>query len=424
MKLITTTAISLIAALSAAPAAAQGYGPAPAPTVPQPPAQPAAAAPAAPAAAQPKVMVSKKALKAIQELQKAVTGNDVANIPAKLAAAQAVATTKDDRYAIGILQRQAAIAAKDNVALAAAVDALANSGFLEPAKVSALYMDLGVKEYNAQHYPQAVAAFQKGVTLAPNDAQNQELLAQGLVKAGQNAVGVAAFQRAFQARSAAGEKAAEDLYRVAIRAAFDARLPAALNLARQWITNYPSAESWTQSILVYRGLSQPGVGPTLDLLRLMRAAGALSRPADYQLYATAAADQGNFAEAQAVIDQGIAAKVVDPNSDLFRDIVSGLKTKPKATAADLAAAAKNAPTGRSLIGIGDRYYGIGEYSKAVDTYRLAITKGADASLANLHIGMALARAGDKAGATAALNSVSGPLADIAKFWLIYVQHQA
>jgi len=233
MKLITTTAISLIAALSAVPAAAQGYGPAPAPTVPQPPAQPAAAAPAAPAAAQPKVMVSKKALKAIQELQKAVTGNDVANIPAKLAAAQAVATTKDDRYAIGILQRQAAIAAKDNVALAAAVDALANSGFLEPAKVSALYMDLGVKEYNAQHYPQAVAAFQKGVTLAPNDAQNQELLAQGLVKAGQNAVGVAAFQRAFQARSAAGEKAAEDLYRVAIRAAFDARLPAALNLAQQ-----------------------------------------------------------------------------------------------------------------------------------------------------------------------------------------------
>jgi hypothetical protein len=39
---------------------------------------------------------------------------------------------------------------------------------------------------------------------------------------------------------------------------------------------------------------------------------------------------------------------------------------------------------------------------------------------NLHLGMALARAGDKAGATAALNAVTGARADIAKYWLAYV----
>jgi hypothetical protein len=38
--------------------------------------------------------------------------------------------------------------------------------------------------------------------------------------------------------------------------------------------------------------------------------------------------------------------------------------------------------------------------------------------------MALARAGDKAGATAAFNAVSGPRADIAKFWLAYLQQHA
>ena len=41
---------------------------------------------------------SSKALKAIVELQTAVNANDFANIPAKVAAAQAVATTKEDRY--------------------------------------------------------------------------------------------------------------------------------------------------------------------------------------------------------------------------------------------------------------------------------------------------------------------------------------
>jgi hypothetical protein len=50
--------------------------------------------------------------------------------------------------------------------------------------------------------------------------------------------------------------------------------------------------------------------------------------------------------------------------------------------------------------------------------------GVDSSVANMHLGMALARSGDKAGATAAFNAVSGNLSGIAKYWLIYVQQQA
>jgi hypothetical protein len=38
--------------------------------------------------------------------------------------------------------------------------------------------------------------------------------------------------------------------------------------------------------------------------------------------------------------------------------------------------------------------------------------------------MALARQGDKAGATAAFNAVTGPRADVAKFWLAYVNAKA
>ena len=46
---------------------------------------------------------------------------------------------------------------------------------------------------------------------------------------------------------------------------------------------------------------------------------------------------------------------------------------------------------------------MGNYAKAAELYRVALAKpGVDADVANLHLGMALARAGDKAGATAAL----------------------
>jgi len=72
----------------------------------------------------------------------------------------------------------------------------------------------------------------------------------------------------------------------------------------------------------------------------------------------------------------------------------------------------------------DRYAAMGDYQKAVALYRDALNKpGTDAAIANLHIGMALTRAGDKAGATAAFNAVSGSRADIAKFWLTYLNQK-
>lgn len=96
-----------------------------------------------------------------------------------------------------------------------------------------------------------------------------------------------------------------------------------------------------------------------------------------------------------------------------------------ATAADLESAAKMSPSAINLLRIGDRYFGMGNYAKAADVYRQVLAKpDADKEIANLHLGMALARSGDKAGATTALNTVTGGRADIAKFWLVYVQQHA
>ena len=188
---------------------------------------------------------------------------------------------------------------------------------------------------------------------------------------------------------------------------------------------YPSADSWHNAIAIYRNLNRPDVESTLDLFRLMQATNALTSAADYSLFSRAAAEQLNYNEAQAVLNAGIAAKLVNPSDSEFSDLVSGLKAKHLATAADLEVAAKTAQNGTALLRIGDRYYGMGSYAKAIELYRAAMNKpGTDADLANLHIGMAMARAGDKAGATAALNAVKGSRADIAKFWLAYLNQKA
>jgi tetratricopeptide (TPR) repeat protein len=429
MMKLTTTALALVLAVSAAPALAQYDRPPPAP--PQQQQLPATSGSSkdggeAPTPKDGLAHPSKDALKPITELQKAVNANDAAAIPAALAAAQAAAKTPDDRYVIARLQLTAALNANDEAGMAAAIDGIANSGFtVAPANLAGLYVGIGSKFYSSKQFDRAAAAFERAQSLDPSNSQATLNLAEARFSQGRKADALALFQRVIQTRKAAGQKAEEALYKRAVSIAYDQHSPVTIDLAQQWISAYPSAESWRNGLALYQNLVKPDVETALDLLRLMRATNSLSAAADYSLYATAAAEQLNYNEAQAVIDEGLAAKRIDPSSPLFRDIIGGLSKKPKATEADLAEASKTAQSGMALLRIGDRYYGMGQYAKAVELYRQAAGKsGVDPNLASMHLGMALARSGDKAGATAAFNAVSGELAGIAKYWLIYVQQHA
>ena len=413
MKL-TTTALGLVLALVAAPIAAQMYSP--------PSSAPQQTTTGdQPNQKQPQIQPSSGARKAIVDLQTAVNANEFAKVPGLVAAAQSVAKTKEDRYIIGQLQVKAALAAKDNVMLSAAIDTVAASGYVDQAKVAELYMGLGTTFYNAKDFARAATAYERAASLNPRSPDPLINIAESRYGMGQKAEAVATFQRAIQATIAAGQKPREDLLKRTAGIAYEASLPTAADLSRQWVAAYPSPGSWHDAVAIYRNLNKPDVEGTLVLFRLMQATNSLQGAADYSLFATAAADQSNFNEAKAVIDQGIAANQVDPANPLFRDLIAAMKTKPVATEADLNAALKMAPSAGAQIRIGDRFYGSGNYAKAAEVYRAALGKpGVDANVANLHLGMALARTGDKAGAAAALNAVSGPHAPLAKYWLLYL----
>ncbi len=422
MKFISSTAIVLVAALTATPAAAQ-YGTAaqqqmavhPSTTTQQP-AQPQSAAPT--------VKPSSKALKAIIDLQTAVNKNDVATIPAKIAAAQAVASTKEDRYLIGEFQLKAAAAANDLPAAASGIDAIAASGVLDNAHVATLYRSLGGSYFKANQFPQAAAAFQRAIALDPHDSDSLMALAESQNGAGQKAEAVATFQRAIQASVAAGQKPEEAVYRRALSIAYEAKLPNAVELGQEWLAAYPSPDSWHNALAIYRNVEHPDEAATFDLLRLSRATNSMVGAGDYFNYASAAAEQANFGEARAVIAEGISSGKIKPTDAGISDVQAALKGKNAPTAAELAAAEKSAAVPNAFIRVGDRYYGAGNYQKAAELYRTALAKGADANLGNLRLGEALARSGDKAGATAALGKVGGSLAGVAKFWMIYAQRQA
>lgn len=427
----TMTAIGAVlmgAAFASAPAAAQqSYGAQAAPQTTaadqnQPQQAQAAQNPNAIRTHQPKV--SREAAKAIGELQKAVNENNTAAIPAALAAAQAAAKTADDRYAISILQLKAAATAKDNAGIAAAIEAMLASGAVTQEEKLPLYINLAQTYSAMKANDRAVQAYQQVLQLNPNSVEAIAGVAEAKIAQGQTAEGIALLQKGIALQSSGGAKAPEAWFKRALQIAYKAKLPASMELSRQWVAAYPTAEAWQNALAIYQNLAQLDDSQTLDLLRLKRAAKALTA-GDYFNYGDIAVRKGFSGEAKAVLDEGFAANLIKRNDPSFSQLYSLASARTKGDRESLPAAPVAGATARQTLNIGDAYFGYGDYAKAVEFYRAALGRqGADPNLINLHIGMALALQGDKAGASAALNSAGGAQAELAKYWLLYASTRA
>ncbi len=317
------------------------------------------------------------------------------------------------------------MAANDLVGIRTGVDALQASGVAETPDLVARYTDLGKRYKAAGQVDQAVVVLEKAMVLSPNSVPTLINLASIRDAQGQKAEAVALMQKSFLASKASGTKVEEGNYKFAAGLAYAQRLPLANEVAREWVAAYPSTASWRDTLRIYRDLNRPQSSQLIDLMRLGRATNSLASENDYYTFSSALVTAGRLAEAKALLAE---AKGV-PNVDLTKTQFTGLNPKLAAapTRAAIDAAAKTAlagANGKAMIDAGDALYGVGAFTEAAPLYRAALTKGGDADLANLHLGMALARAGDKAGATAALNAVTGANADIARYWLLWLSTKA
>jgi len=411
MKL-TSTAFALLLAASGLSMAA--------PAVAQEQADPAAAK------AMPKV--SAGARKEIVALQTAVNAKDAANIPAALAAAQAKAKTKDDQYIVAQLQLKAAVDANDTAAMMTGLQAVLNSGWLPPADTGPIYLNLGKLHYNAKSYDAAATALEQALKLDPTNIEATLMLAESRNNQGRTAEAVATIEKAIAAKTAAGQKADEAWYKRAVALAYNAKQANAPELSRQWVAAYPSPKNWRDAIRIYQGTSAMEDAALIDTMRLARATNALQGENDYFRYANTLVTKGFAGEAKAVLDQGFAANSIDKNKATFSQLYSLASSRSQGDRATLGAsatAAKAAPDAKKAMVTGEAYLGYGDFAEAADMFRTALGKpGVDKDVANLRLGMALAQAGDKAGATAALNAAGGTQAGIAKLWLTYLDTKA
>ena len=383
-----------------------------------------------PASAQPAGgTLSKQERETLLTLQTALQNRDYGAANAALPAARSAANSSYGRYLVSSLQLRLGLETANVPLQTAAIDAMIASGAAPAAEMAGLYQNQGALAASTGRYEAAESAYTRWAEAAPANAEPLVALAEVKSLRGKGGESAALLNRAIAARNATGQPVPESWYLRGLKLAFDNKLsgPAA-ELGRGLVSAYPGPENWRDALLAYRDLQPQDPALRLDVLRLMRAAGALAGERDYLALATALSDAGLAPEAKAVLDAGVSARMVDAAKAPAKDLILSLGKRAAAdrrAAAGLEAKAKSDATGAGSLAAADAYLAQANHAKAAELYTAALAKGvADTALVQNRLGMALALAGRRPEAEAALRSVTGPRAGLANYWLLWLARRS
>jgi len=388
-------------------------------------------------AAAPGFKLSKPVIAAAKPAQDAMTAGDFATAETQVVAVETAATTDDDKYVAAALRYDltnrklnAAQTANpkapiDETVLAKPLDALIAAKSTPAADRAKYLYRRGILAFNSNQYPVATQYFTQAKAAGFNDPNLELQLIKAKIQGGDQAGGLTDLDTMLKAQVAAGQKPSEDYYRYAISRANQAKnVPQTINFLTQYVATYPTAKNWRDVVVTY-GLQQNSLvkldnPQKVDLFRLMRSTGSLADQFDYEEYAQKVYDRGLPGEAQAVIKEGQAAGKIPATSTNSKSILADSATAIRNDGSLSASEAKAKASANGVLAsqTGDGYLGQGNYAKAIELYTLALTKGGvNADEVNTHLGIAQARSGDKAAATATFAKVTGqPRAGIAQLW--------
>jgi len=189
------------------------------------------------------------------------------------------------------------------------------------------------------------------------------------------------------------------------------------------VANYPKKEYW--AAVLSRIQSKPGFSGrlALDVDRLKRETKTLDSVEGYVEMAQMALQESQAAEAKSVLDEGFARGLLGKGAEAERQKRLLALATQRATDAPkaLAAAEAEAKDGNALVRIGLAYTGLGQYDKGIELIQAGIKKGGlrNPHDAQLHLGIAQLRAGQKQKAAQTFRSVGGAdgTADLARLWM-------
>lgn len=381
--------------------------------------------------AQPKFKFSKEVQPLLAQAQQAQGAGDHAAALGFLQQADAIPTKNaDDSYMIGMLRVNSGVSTENNELVEQGLEQALASGRVPEEEQGKFIRNLGSLALQRGDNAKAMQQFARYMEINPTDAGVMAEVAELARRGGDNRRAVELMRQAIaQQEKNTGEKADETWYRRALAISYDANLPAETAATSEALVRaYPNGTNWRDVLIIFRDGNKLDDQTNLDVMRLMRYTNALSGERDFFEYAETASMRGFPGEAKAVIDEGIKAGALQLSRPVVKELntqVTGRITSDRAELPRSEKEARAEKNGRLALGTGDAYLGYSQYQKAAEMYRLAMEKGGvDTATANMRLGIALARGGDKAGAEAAFAAVTTPpRAQLARLWQIWLSQQ-
>jgi tetratricopeptide (TPR) repeat protein len=271
----------------------------------------------------------------------------------------------------------------------------------------------------AGSYSKAAATAQQYLKSVPGDKDMQLLVANAYFQQKDYKGAIAAANKVM----AGGGTPSQDLLQLVLRSNYELGDSAGTAKAlEQLLKFYPSTDTWERVLDGYLKTTKHD-DELMALYRLAEDVGALKTARQYTDMTQALVIGGFGIEGERVMQKGLAANVFQ-GDELARAKRTLEAAKRKADAERLAlpkaasqlAAAK---TGDAVEQVGELYFSAGDYANAIATIQKALALGGltDADRAQMLLGIAAKRKGDKATAMKAFDAVKDPkFAEIAKLW--------
>ncbi|WP_036164942.1 tetratricopeptide repeat protein [Massilia sp. 9096] len=421
--------------LNAAPAltqtaAAQASKSATIPTAPQAPG-------AANGAAQPKPDgVRPELLKLLDPatIKPLMDAKNYTEVQSRITQADAIADkTPYETYVVNRMKLSLGTATNNEQMQQSALEAVLASGKLSDAEKPNFTLALATTYYNAKNYPKAIELYKQLQASGVNTDQVNNGLMRSYYFSGDYATVVKMQGPQLDAEVKAGKTPADAELRMYASSANKAKDDAAYMRGLELLaTYYPNDDYWSD--LINRAvLRKAGYDRSFDTdtLRLEFAAVKKMSPEVYTDLAELALKDGFPTEAKKVMDAGFAANVLGTGSGAaaerqLRDRATKEAASDAKNIASGEASATKSKTGAGLVNLGWAYVTMDQFDKGIPFIEQGIAKGSLKSTdeAKLRLGMAYARAGQKDKAIQTFQGVTGKggAADIARCWIILLNH--
>lgn len=379
------------------------------------------------AAAAPAISPSKGYLPEAKKVQTAFQAKDAVALEAALNAADAFATTPQDKYLQAQFRLQLGLLKSDQTIQAAALDGMIDSGIMPVGDAARFNFFSGQFAYNRKDYPKVISRMLAAKAAGSKERDLPLLLMDSYLRTEQldNALSVA--KEAITAQRAAGALPSEEYYVRTAQALQKAnRRPELLEILSMRVQDYPQPKTWRQTLFI--NMQGADKDMSLDTLRLMRNVGAMTDKSEVLEYVALATESGLPGEVLMVIDEARTKGVVAAGDAKFKEIYDTQKARTVGDKSALDAdAAKGAalPSARRARSTADALFGYGDYSRAAALYQVALDKGdTEVDLIKLRLGVSQYLSGNAEAAKVTLGSVGNARKNLANLWLINIATRA